>query len=1162
MANERPPLTPEQLEKLDSNNTEARQGFVNNPFAALTVGPSEPTSAESPKPPENVSAPASSPDSESIIKINPPARNAESVTEGNLPLEADKLQQETDEEKAGHKNQPKEGGQERRRERKSKSEDTGKGRKKRSAGGEKSPPSGKSPTSRKVFSRDYAESYKAEGETSTLNQEKTLLQKELELKKMRVESAFARLARYLKTGERLPAQEFLDQVRKLNALRRVTFEAEFDGEKFKGYKGCRTETRNGAQVAETVMDFLSGFKDEEFRKRPFGQQRRIIMDFISSFPDVTTDARNFRDGLVKALINEGVLTSEFLPKNEVRQSSKAEDDKEFERVMADVGRAENLERTWQGRTFHVSGSDVARDIRRLARIFQGGEFRVKPYAERERQILEALDLLTTDQRLRDDLKKIFERRGWLMVKSAESVGDTVKTGASLPEAKSDRPEVAERPAAPREPIPPAPTPEPKTAHTETTSAKPESENVPDGNSGGEKSHEPETFAEIIAEVRKYPKKFKIIEGGKPLEFSPAEMERVLLAYVVKIQSDKFQAKPREERNKEIIADLNTIDHALLRSDLRKLFERNGWLRPVASEVSAGAPVPIEKKKETMSAAAVFKRHDLMGGQSRGQETVELPPENIDYYMRTKNARRPVKITPPPPFKNIPVANPVKNETVPVEPSASEARKEEKPPAPPSAPKAPEAVKVAYVKSPDQAAAKAVLEDSGGFDIGKAMDVPGFAAFLAEAEKLGQTIDMADKENLKDIFEAFARKDSVAEEVYKVHAERISKDLGLSLDDAGKQAVREHLERQAHESPRLIKQLFTKFEHLKVLPGEIAGLEAQVAELKKTLTPEGQAKLRESLEGEHKRIKEERDIMALALKSNAFWTGAGSFHSLNWFAQKLGFESSETYKARKIVKEKGAKSKFSPYALIGGLSTEKLESGMVLKEERLRGVENQLASLESEFKKGAADKDEQIKRLDEQRFKAHQILENAKLNLFRDSELDKKLAGMAWEKIVAEIYSFHSAKEEDQTAEAAAKASELFEKTLRASLERGGGEGDYLAGVDVKETQEKIDGWLTAGIRTDVGRAVSRALALSAGRFKALEGALAKLTEKEKLGSKSRAEVRRHIVERLFDELEIMADEPKDENTEKGRKRVQENKEKTLHIRAIIVKQEEALRAGK
>ncbi len=476
---------------------------------------------------------------------------------------------------------------------------------------------------------------------------------------------------------------------------------------------------------------------------------------------------------------------------------------------------------------------------------------------------------------------------------------------------------------------------------------------------------------------------------------------------------------------------------------------------------------------------------------------------------------------------------------------------EVPPRPerPSALVSVEEVPIKVIASPSETVARAVLDDPAGFDIGKALDVPGFDEFLAEAEKMGVVVNMADGASLKKRFEAFAFKEAAVAGTYELYADSISKDLGLSLDEEGKQAVREHLERQAHVNPESIEVLAGKLKHFKELPPQIADFERQLNELKAELTPEVQAQA-------VAKFTTKREAFETVLRTNKFWPGYSEeegIAGLGRLQHLFGIFSKKSYKGSvarsEVSKISGARSKgFEKYATlgIGGFSNEELRTGLQLVEAQLADFEHQIET-----------KSLAVAELEAQGQLVKDIIENEKVNLFRDNNLTKKLVGMARVKVREKLSSGVFVGEE--TVEKAVSANELFERTIKASgSSRFGDEGDYLADVDVPLYRKWIDETLDRGIERDIEKAIVRSMALSSGRFGELQKAFDKLTQNERLGSKSRAEVRKFIVKKLKTELQLAADVRVDESTEEGKSRATEAKQKALHLKALIVKQQEAL----
>ncbi|MSR78565.1 MAG: hypothetical protein EXS59_00240 [Candidatus Taylorbacteria bacterium] len=390
-----------------------------------------------------------------------------------------------------------------------------------------------------------------------------------------------------------------------------------------------------------------------------------------------------------------------------------------------------------------------------------------------------------------------------------------------------------------------------------------------------------------------------------------------------------------------------------------------------------------------------------------------------------------------------------------------------------------------------------------------------------------------------MFEVFATKDAVADNVHALYAEAIMKDIGLSLDDEGKKAVREHIERQAHNNPEAVRSLAEKIKNNKELTAGVAELERQLTALKATLSPEAQTRAKQCL------LAKQRNFQ-VALDTNDFWTGAGWTHSI---AALFGSKASaEKARIRAEVGKTRARSR--GWELIGtfgqGLSSEELQTGLHL-------IEIQIDEIEQSFEK----KNLMLDELNVKKAEVYKMLEAGKIELFADSELKAKLVGLARVKVREKI--FKAVDINSSSVEGVAEAHELFERAVNASLDNN---VDYVDEPGSADSLTVLKGWLDTaldnGIERDVERAITHSMALSSERFGALQKALDKLTAKEKLGSKSRAEVRRFIVKKLEKELQVIAGEKFYETDDKGKKQALESKQKAIHLKALVAKQKEAI----
>ncbi|MSU55191.1 MAG: hypothetical protein EXS46_01460 [Candidatus Taylorbacteria bacterium] len=463
---------------------------------------------------------------------------------------------------------------------------------------------------------------------------------------------------------------------------------------------------------------------------------------------------------------------------------------------------------------------------------------------------------------------------------------------------------------------------------------------------------------------------------------------------------------------------------------------------------------------------------------------------------------------------------------------------------PDAPPRPEASKVAteqpiqIISSPSVEIVQAVLEDPAGFDIGKAMDVPGFDSFIIESEKFGKNVDMEDKEAVRKLFEVFATKDAVANSVHALYAEAITKDIGLSLDGEGKKAVREHIERQAHNNPEALRVLGEKLKTNKELSDSVALLESQVAALKACLTQEAHDQAVQCLRARQRNFQ-------VALDTNDFWTGAGWTHSV---AALFGSEASaEKARIRSEVRETMARS--SGLELIStfgqGLSSKELRTGLNL-------IEIQIAEEIKNFE----NTNLKMAEFEARRVEVCRKLDAGKIELFADSELKAKLVGLARAKVREKITV--AVKSGSENTEKIDEAHTLFERAVQASLDKGVDYLDEPGTVDLGVLKQWLDTALDSGIERDVEKAISHSMALSSGRFGTLQKALDKLTAKEKLGSKSREEVRGLIVMKLEKELGVISKVKFDILTISGKKQAQESRQKAIHLEALVGEQKRAI----
>ncbi len=260
------------------------------------------------------------------------------------------------------------------------------------------------------------------------------------------------------------------------------------------------------------------------------------------------------------------------------------------RIMRDVEKSGSLTRKREGRDVVVRGAKMAKEIGRLARIFESEEFNAKNAAERERTIRESVELLTTNERRRRDLLSVFEQKGWL-----------TKSGkGELPAQKEE----AEKKASPAPPKPPD-TPTAKMEQPKTL--EPEKEK-----SAAALLHRVLTDVARVPEGETIPRRMP--DGsirGIPAKEMAAGIQKLIAGY----ETLEFPKKSLKERRDSVLHDIDNItSHPLLRADLEHAFAAKGWLPHVAEpvktamETKAAEPKPpVETEPKPAEPAAATER---------------------------------------------------------------------------------------------------------------------------------------------------------------------------------------------------------------------------------------------------------------------------------------------------------------------------------------------------------------------------------------------------------------------------------------------------------------------------------------------------------------------------------------------------------------------------
>ncbi|MCR4311403.1 MAG: hypothetical protein NUV54_02450, partial [Candidatus Taylorbacteria bacterium] len=924
---------------------------------------------------------------------------------------------------------------------------------------------------------------------------------------------------------------------------------------------------------------------------------------------------------------------------------------ELQQILSQVKRKE-IERGLGKNRKYVDGHVVAEGIRDLVKEFESAQFQRRPKKEKEDFIIRSLGWLTSNVHLQNDLRVVFEKRGWLSPVTTEPV------------VKGEVPDGG--PAEPVTPEPSLPPPEPKSQYD--TSIGPQ---LPDNHGV---SQYPNPIGPQLPEnhgVSQYPNPIgpeappeispfldqvtvlstedlargldgvdaktlaiALLDLGNRTDITNHIVEALPPPFVAEV-ADYIRALPTASSEEITSAREAILTHMYSKvgGETVDTGQKIPLLNPIVPEGQYNAPIgpqlpenqgvsqydnPIgpkvpepsqepkkgeaspEQKRETSDEKLRRLRREMIqeerekynrGEEERLKERERIIPEEdltAEEKYRLRSGDLVVWIKDEKPFwdsgpkriaeiykqdgtvwarfdeivvpetthntvrvgllEKVVTASPAKDgvvEGAPIEPVAVDT--EEPKPDEPITPEPEPKKAITIVPSPSPELVKAVLEDPAGFDIGKALDVPGFDLFLIEVEKQGRAVVMEDESSVRSLFEAFAYKDVVVEQVSHLYEGVISQDVGISLGGEGKQAVREYIEEQAYTNPEKIKSLSNKFPQFSETTQQIGVLEKEIAGLKATLTPEAREKARKELQT---KVQE----FSIALKTNNFWKGAGWLHSV---FQVVSEESAEKTRIRNKLRSTSAASTGIESVLTFGfgLSTRELSMGLKL-------AEMQLSSLDEEFDKKIAT----VAELEAKGAEVKRYLESGRIDLLSSGELRGKLVGLARAKIrekITNVVGPNTVASPEEIDE----AHSLFERAVSASF---GGDPDdetgYVEGDNSSSTYAVLKEWFDTALDVSVERQVEMALkestTLSSGRFSLLQKAFDKLTTKEKLGPRSRADIRKLIVKRLDGEMEGIAKQKFDESTDEGKALVREARQKVIHLKALAHKQKVLLTAKK
>ncbi|MEK7185024.1 MAG: hypothetical protein AAB726_00150 [Patescibacteria group bacterium] len=408
-----------------------------------------------------------------------------------------------------------------------------------------------------------------------------------------------------------------------------------------------------------------------------------------------------------------------------------------------------------------------------------------------------------------------------------------------------------------------------------------------------------------------------------------------------------------------------------------------------------------------------------------------------------------------------------------------------------------------------------------FDTDKALNTKGFAEFLADHPD-AETFDMNDEGEVQKRFEMFGTKEIAKKGLKELYSTHISSEMGVVLDANDLSSIDLHIEKFAKQNPEEILAMKHRLDLFNGLPGEIAGLEKQLATLGK----------KEDLTTKIDALKQDKaDLEAAREHLGKMGKIKANFKALAFYAKSApmmlevlpGVKLSEKY-SDKIFEESVEMSERNRV-----LSSVKEKHGKIGKGEAgkiLKDVENKIAEIESVLAK--------VEEAEEMRSRGNQMLDDAR------KELLGGISGMA--EITAAIHAKTRERFESIMNSESIKgydyAQKIFEhlKEVSESTETG---VNPFGTINEEKLQEDIDISLERVATEQIMWAIEDA-EMGANALTKLEKAFAPLLEKNKLGSKEGDEVREFISNIIEGSAKILG------NTT-------EDKAKKLIIARILIK---------
>lgn len=393
-----------------------------------------------------------------------------------------------------------------------------------------------------------------------------------------------------------------------------------------------------------------------------------------------------------------------------------------------------------------------------------------------------------------------------------------------------------------------------------------------------------------------------------------------------------------------------------------------------------------------------------------------------------------------------------------------------------------------------------------FDIDKALNTKGFAAFLAKHPE-GAEFDMENAEELEKKFETFGFVKTVDQGLQGLFAKQIHEELGVKLENTERELISGRIEDYAIESPEKLEELNHKLILMTELPKQIKELED---ELTKLGAPETHRVDYHSLVAESGQLRAAHKEMGLFGKIRL------SAKALFWLAKKVptyipfltgerykrnvereGYDLTDRFNAVKIVRENyGNKNKGEVKTMIIDVNEKiKAKRDNLVKINDVESMRSMIKDSYNELRKGVFEEISSI------------------------GDLSEMIRGKAQEKLKQMINGGQSIKDFDN-------AQEYFDK-LRSSQEGGEVGIDPFEGLNEDERQAKIEEGLDKRVWEHIANVLTQQQSGS-NMLTNLERALKPVLDREKIGTKEGDELRDAISEALLGASnQVLTDSPED-----------------------------------